>query len=431
MARTIRDTTLDTRTARARLEVRKKPYWRLIDQGCHLGYYKGKRGGTWTARYFLGAGRYAEQKLGTADDTQDADGVAVLSFKHAQDAARGWFSEQARAAAGLGRANGPYTVADAIKDYLAWMESERKKSTEDARTRAEALILPVLGAIEIAKLTPDQIRDWRTSLVETPPRLRTRRGEEQRYRDTSDDPEATRRRQATANRTLTTLKAALNYAWGENKIASADAWQRVKSFRDVDTARVGYLNQDQITRLVNACDPGFRPMVQGALLTGCRYGELAALRVDDFNPDEGGSVRVRYSKSGKPRLVWLTDEGRALFEAVTAGRQGKNFIFPRPDGKPWARDMQQRPLRKACERAGIDPPTNFHALRHTYASLLVMAGVPLVVVAKNLGHADTRMCERHYMHLAPSYVAQTIRSHAPKLGIVKPGKVARLGVARA
>ena len=83
-------------------------------------------------------------------------------------------------------------------------------------------------------------------------------------------------------------------------------------------------------------------------------------------------------------------------------------------------------LREACKRAGIAPPANFHSLRHTYASLLVMADVPLVVVAKNLGHADTRMCERHYAHLAPSYVAETIRSQAPKLGIVEPSKVARL-----
>ena len=127
----------------------------------------------------------------------------------------------------------------------------------------------------------------------------------------------------------------------------------------------------------------------------------------------------------------LTDEGRDLFEAITAGRQGSDLIFPRPDGKPWARTQQQRPLREACKRASIAPPANFHSLRHTYASLLVMADVPLVVVAKNLGHADTRMCERHYAHLGPSFVAETIRSKAPKLGIVKPGKVTRLGVARA
>ena len=72
-------------------------------------------------------------------------------------------------------------------------------------------------------------------------------------------------------------------------------------------------------------------------------------------------------------------------------------------------------------------------MRHTYASLLVMADVPvpMLVVAKNLGHADTRMCEKHYAHLTPSYVAETIRSQAPKLGIVEPGKVTRLKASRA
>ena len=62
-------------------------------------------------------------------------------------------------------------------------------------------------------------------------------------------------------------------------------------------------------------------------------------------------------------------------------------------------------MRAACERAKIDPPVGFHQLRHTWASHAVMGGMPLPVVAKNLGHVDTRMVERHYGHLAPSYVA--------------------------
>jgi hypothetical protein len=45
-----------------------------------------------------------------------------------------------------------------------------------------------------------------------------------------------------------------------------------------------------------------------------------------------------------------------------------------------------------------------------------MAGLPLMVVAKNLGHKDTKMVERHYGHLAPSYVAEAIRKHAPRFG---------------
>ena len=45
-----------------------------------------------------------------------------------------------------------------------------------------------------------------------------------------------------------------------------------------------------------------------------------------------------------------------------------------------------------------------------------MGGMPLMVVARNLGHVDTRMVERHYGHLAPSYVAEAVRKHAPRFG---------------
>ena len=76
-------------------------------------------------------------------------------------------------------------------------------------------------------------------------------------------------------------------------------------------------------------------------------------------------------------------------------------------------------MRLACERARIIPPVGFHALRHTWASHAVINGVPLLVVAKNLGHADTRMVEKHYGHLAPSYIADAIRAGAPRFGMVE------------
>jgi integrase-like protein len=60
---------------------------------------------------------------------------------------------------------------------------------------------------------------------------------------------------------------------------------------------------------------------------------------------------------------------------------------------------------------------NFHILRHTHGSHLAMSGVPMGVIAAQLGHADTRMTEKHYAHLAPSYVAQTIRANFPRLGL--------------
>ena len=49
------------------------------------------------------------------------------------------------------------------------------------------------------------------------------------------------------------------------------------------------------------------------------------------------------------------------------------------------------------------------------------------VIAAQLGHSDTRMTEKHYAHLAPSYVADTIRASLPKLGIVTESNIVRMG----
>lgn len=87
---------------------------------------------------------------------------------------------------------------------------------------------------------------------------------------------------------------------------------------------------------------------------------------------------------------------------------------------------QVRPVAAACKNAKIKPAVNFHALRHTYASHLVMAAAPLMVVAKNLGHSDTRMVEKHYAHLALDYMSKAIRDVSPDLGITAAGNVSRM-----
>ena len=55
-----------------------------------------------------------------------------------------------------------------------------------------------------------------------------------------------------------------------------------------------------------------------------------------------------------------------------------------------------------------------------------MRGVPMGVIAAQLGHSDTRMTEKHYAHLAPSYVADTIPANFPNLGLTKDEAVATL-----
>jgi integrase len=361
-------------------------------------------------------GSYEVATFADADDVLDADGHNVLTFWQAQDRIR-----QLIAAPNTAKFVAPFTVADAIAEYLEWIES-RGKSSKDTRQRAEVFILPALGKVEVSKLTTAQIRKWLRELADTPARLRTSKSAPQRFKQMSDDPEAIRRRRATANRTLTTLKAALNRAWRESEhrgqVLSDGAWRRVEPFEDVDAARVRFLTVDEARRLINACEPTFRQMVFAALQTGARYGELAALKVSDFDPDNN-AVFIQTSKSGKSRHIELTDEGVAFFKSVTIGRRGDEVIFRSATGGRFGKSNQARPMAVACERANLSPSISFHGLRHTWASLAVMGGMPLMVVSKNLGHSDTRMVEKHYGHMRRDYLKKMINDHAPRFGIIQ------------
>jgi integrase len=422
MARTVRNPKLDTRSARAKLAMRDSPYRVSLAPGCVLGYHKGTKGGVWLAK-LVRDGLRQQATLGPADDTLDPDGILAIAYADAQTKAREWFATVTRPA----QPTGPYTVRAAVSDYLDWFRATGRKSVKETEISARAFILPQLGDADVSSLTPARLRKWHMDTAMAPPRLRTRPGQTQNVRDTADDPEAERRRYATANRILTVLKAALNHAWREGKVPSDGAWRRVAPFREADAARVRYLDRDECRRLVNASPEPLRTIVRGALLTGARYSELARMRVVDFHRDSG-TLLVRTSKAGKVRHIELTAEGLDFFREITAGHAGAEFLFHR-DSTAWGKSHQQRPLAEACRAASITPAASFHTLRYTYASLMVMDGVPLMVVARNLGHSDTRMVEKHYGHLATSYVRKAIRAAKP-LGIGEAAKVMPIAGAR-
>jgi integrase len=426
MARTVRNAKIDTRSSRARLKIRREPYWTKISQGCALGYRRGDKGGTWIGKFRDDSGKRHYEALGAADDAREPDGLSVFSFAQAQEKARAFFRYKAKEAAGdLASSDGPYTVAHAIADYIRAYERRGGKSLYTTRKAAETHILPALGDVHVRRLTARKIEAWLHALSEQKPRLRTKPGAKQNFRKADTSADGIRKRRATANRVLTLLKATLNHAWKSGHVADDHAWRRVRPFREVDVARVRYLNEDECTRLANACESAFRNLVVGSLLTGCRYSELTAMQAADFNRD-AGVITVRRSKGGKPRHVVLTREGQRLMETLTAGKLGNDLIFTRHDGAAWGQSHQRRPMADACKHASIKPAVSFHVLRHTHGSTLAMRGVPMGVIAEQLGHADTRMTERHYAHLAPSYIADTIRASFPDLGIVAEGTVTPL-----
>jgi integrase len=411
MTGTVKHARLESQTARSRLKRGRQPHWQALVEGrVHLGYqcWKGEPVGRWVLRRYIGNRKYRTEPLGLADDAVKADSERVLSHEQAEAKARA-IVDTPNGSGKLRR----LTVRQAMECYI---EHKRNlgQSVADVLSRGTVHILPSLGDLVVVELTAEKLRKWLATMAATPAQYRPKKNGKPQYRSAPNTDDAIRARRATANRVLTMLKAMLNYVYDEGHVDRHDAWGRkLKPFKKVEVARIRYLKIAEAQRLINACDADFRPLVQAALETGCRYSELTRLEVQDFNAD-AGTIAIRTSKSGKSRHVILTPEGADFFRQHCIGRSGHEVMFQHADGRMWKTAEQSRPMRAACAHGHITPVINFHALRHTWASLAAMNGVPLMVVAKNLGHADTRMVEKHYGHLAPSYVADAIRAGAPR-----------------
>jgi integrase len=208
-------------------------------------------------------------------------------------------------------------VRDALTRYVEYKRA-LGQPVSDVLSRGGVHILPSLGDLVVSELTAEQLRRWLAAMAAAPAQSRPKAGKPQ-FKPAPATDEAIRARRASANRVLTMLKAALNHAFDEGHVPNRDAWGRkLKPFREVEVARIHYLNVNEAQRLINASDEDFRPLVRAALETGCRYGELVCLEVQDFNPD-AGTVTIRKSKSGKARHVVLTPEGVELLPPPLRG----------------------------------------------------------------------------------------------------------------
>jgi integrase len=458
MPRGSRSAELDSPTKRERLgqgDELDKEYQEPLGDGRYLCYRKRRKSmsGVWSARrYDPETRRIVQTKLGDADDRDakavvKADGVKVLTYIQARQMAEAWCARQGAPQAAGQAATGPYTVQDAWNDYLRDAERRGVKGTRIMSQVANARILPQLGEIEVANLTKGRLEDWKEKLVKEPPRTGKKEPKEKIYKRQFKVPRPTkpaeqptpkpaleqaRARKNTANRVLTSLKAALNFALNEGLVAEPAPWRLVKPFQKVAAQRVRFLTVEEQQKLVASCDEDLRPLVTAALFTGARYGELTKVRVRDFN---GKTLFIQFGKSkgvAESRHIALSQEAIDWFSDLVKGQDRQDLLFRRTEVERtkredlkgfdgWAPYDQIYAMEKAVKAAGIDPVT-FHELRHTYASGLLNQGVPLIYVAEQLGHKDTRMCERHYGHIARTALAETITKLSPKLGLGLKGE---------
>jgi integrase len=394
MPRRARAPSLETRTSRLKLSIRKKPEFVRIAPGISLGYRRNATAGTWVVRVSNGRGGAWTRRIGTADDFDDSDGVSKLTFWEAQDLAK-----KVAEPPELGEPRRkPLLVEQAAEAYLATLRARNPRTANDARLRLNRLFLPQFGVSRVEDLTRRQLEAWRDSLVRT-----------------GGDEEDRRRSQDTANRVLSIAKAVLNHAIGDpaNALRSDSAWRFVRPFHGVARAREVHFTVAEILRLLDATDdPSFRNLLTAGFLTGARYGELAASQVRHFEA-RSETLHVPRGKTG-PRSVILQPEAVAFFIRLVGTRGPAEPLLPRIDGKPWAPSYQTRPMQRALSRAGLDPEGTFYALRHSYISRAIEAGVPLTVLAENCG-TSVRMIEKNYAKVLASKRREFIANGAPRL----------------
>lgn len=407
---------LSSKTARLNLRPRRKAYFQSIERKLLLGYVRPKHGaGRWVAQREIGRNMQGPIRrlytVGVADDFAPADGKNVFSYAQATaQVASGRFTSSV----------GPLTVAQAISVYIEDLRTRKgDRAADDAQSKLNKHIpvtrgnvdpaaVPLCGEDRVEQLTLTQLRKWRDGLV----------------RVDAANPDRERRSKDTANRVLASFKAALNLAFADeaNRIPSDKAWRTLKAFKNVGASREDHFTESEALTLIEKAreqTPEFADLLEATFYTGARYGEVAALDVKHFDA-RLCQIKIPSGKTGW-RITTLTDEAALFFMRLASGKSPTDVLLPRPDGSRWGKSHQHRPIKAALKAAGLPLSASIYTLRHTYISRSIERGMPLTLIAENVG-TSVRMIEKNYAKSIASVRRTLVERTAPVLRLIEGNK---------
>jgi len=220
---------------------------------------------------------------------------------------------------------------------------------------------------------------------------------------------------ATTQKYLTILSHALNtaireYGWIDHNIVTT------VSRPPLPQGRVRYLSDDERTRLLRECKKSqnhyLYALVILALATGLRRGSLFDLTTDRVDVNKG-IIYLENTKNGSRLALPLVGEALTLARNLCA-ETGNGYLFPRGSGDPWCHYRKAWEL--AVKRAHVDN-CHFHDLRHTAASYMVQAGIPLYVVGTILTHKNPALMTARYAHLHIDNLREAVETLATRISL--------------
>lgn len=291
------------------------------------------------------------------------------------------------------------TVAQLCDQYMRDGTGTKKDSTlATDRGRIDRHIKPSLGQRKVDEVTQADIRKFMKNIAEgtTAADLKTKpRGRA-----------IVRGGKGTATRTVGLLSGIFTYA-KELGLIDQNPVHGIKRYPDKKNER--YLTPAELAALGQALDqadilgtnPKALTIVRLLIYTGARRGEIERLTWKEVDL-VGGRLKLDDSKTGQ-KVIRLNSTARELLEkwgSKTGHKTGYVFKATEGDGHFVGTPRIWSSLRKACGLHDV----RLHDLRHSFASVGVMAGTPLMIVGALLGHADHSTTQR-YAHIADDPIA--------------------------
>ena len=287
-----------------------------------------------------------------------------------------------------------------------WLERQTKyaPSTIAAYRRMLEVVYPMIGGIRLNKLRPMALENMLSE-------LRTRKHHGQRIND------------STAQRYLSVVSAVLSDAKRNEIIEKNPA--RMLDLPTPQRTVQRIPTRGEVEKLLDALakEPRhYRLFYLLSMYTGCRRGELCALRWSDFRTSgnsfiltvsrsrsivAGKGVVDGNTKNGHSRQIILSPALRGVLlsyrwrlaqEAARHGRKLSPYLFVNSDGALIHPDTFTKRLRKIYDAVGFPREYHLHTLRHYFVTSLLHCGVDKQTVADLVGHADTGFLERTYCH---------------------------------
>ena len=226
---------------------------------------------------------------------------------------------------------------------------------------------------------------------------------------------------ASYNEKLARYKAFLNWCY-QNELIKENLSDKLPALPDNQKERIQdkYLEQEELKKLLDAMIPKYYYLTYFMVLSGLRIGEAIALELKDVSEyitvNKTLSLvtgEVGPTKTGVSREVWVQPELEELLTEYFRFRESDSpYLFPDAKGGHLHYYAYNKYLKETSKRL-LGREISTHALRHTSASLLIAAGVPLETVSRRLGHSDSRITKEIYLHLTErlkcadnSYVSQ-------------------------